>query len=245
MRKILNGYIHGDKTDSNFRDKIKIHKDIVTWGQLTKEDQEKDYTTVENIQTILCPAGMKVVRTKEYNVFIATFGEVNYQRAELENLIRSLNDRYDNTGISIKTVVLEDTRNTQKAEYLSKLKECKIGIFLFGNKLKKSTEGEFFTLYEKLRKTGNFQNSFIFFKDFNIENVSDDLRILKKVHKELKTVEGFNNHLYKLDDLLSKVEKELKTLIEKYLDNWNKKHPENDSCKNLKLKVFLASYGDF
>jgi len=64
MRKLLAGYIHGEETDKKIRDKIKIHKDIVSWNNLSEDDKTKDDTTIRNLKEILEPADMKVIKLK-------------------------------------------------------------------------------------------------------------------------------------------------------------------------------------
>jgi len=53
IRKILTGYIHGKEYTREFRDTIKIHKDIISWEQLNNQDIDKDLTTIKNIKEIL------------------------------------------------------------------------------------------------------------------------------------------------------------------------------------------------
>ena len=64
IRKVLTGYIHGVEFEKEFRDTIKIHKNMIPWEQLNDEDKEKDKLTTDKLYKIL-PANKKIQKKKE------------------------------------------------------------------------------------------------------------------------------------------------------------------------------------
>ncbi len=64
IRKILSGYIKGEKLERKIRDTIKIHTDIKDWTELSQEDIEKDYMTLKILRQILESIGKKIVKKR-------------------------------------------------------------------------------------------------------------------------------------------------------------------------------------
>lgn len=124
------------------------------------------------------------MKSKIYNVFVASSAELKRERMELVDLMQDMNDDLVEHSIKLKPVLWEymdsSVRSERKEdEYLAKLRECEICIVLFWQILGEYTVEELDVAIEEMRSGRCPKEVHVFFKEA-APNASDELILFKE-----------------------------------------------------------------
>ena len=166
-----------------------------------------------------CKTGVNIM--KELKVFIASSNELQKERVSLQKFINEESNQYHDYGLHIKPEMWElesrsFNKDVKQKEYIDKLLNSNIVIFMFGSKVGKHTKEEFEEACNSKRERGNPEYIFAFFKnvDMNssdltnerIKEIDEVLALKKEIEENLRQV---YNDFYSEDDLQLKVSREL------------------------------------
>jgi len=167
---------------------------------------------------------METVSYNEISIFIASSGEMKEEREALTELIRktSTNEFEKNRKIKLKPVIWEEESHSIKGHRIQdnfneELIKSDIAIVMFHTYIGKYTEEEFKLAYKNIKAGKKPYHMFLYFK--KLENYHDkknreNIKKIWNLQEEIERLGEYYEEFEKIDELESKVKKQLRSHIE-------------------------------
>ncbi|MCI0601442.1 hypothetical protein L0156_00355 [bacterium] len=187
----------------------------------SKEDdpvkETKEETVPRQREDQTAPASMRSLK-----IFLASSGEMEPERREIELLIRRENDRMFNKGLYLQLIVWEELSHSFRGagiqdHFNEQLLQCEVVIFLFFKKVGKFTKEEFELAYQNFKKgSTNPRYLYVLFKDVpvKISEIDEQILQIKKLKDQIAEAEQIYLSFESMAELQLKLKHQIDLILQ-------------------------------
>ncbi len=179
------------------------------------------------IETLLGEIGHREYQTaparlQTLKIFLASPGDLEAERREIELLVRKENERLFDQGLFLRLVIWEDLLHSFQGErvqdyFNAQMLQCEVVITMFFKKVGKFTKEEFEVAYESFKKDGNPKFLYVYFKDAAVKMSEIDKQVLqiRELKEQIVEAEQIYQSFESVAELQLKLKRQIDLIVAK------------------------------